>query len=105
MISLLTMEEQRIVSKEILIDLEAHILIKLGFDLNFPGPMQFVERYLRVLKVQNEPQVYNNAYAICKMCLIDARFLEYKPSVIAACAVILSINMQRKIEANALTFF
>ena len=100
----LTKEEQLSVSKKILEDLEAHILIKLGFDLNFPGPMQFVERYLRVLKVQYEPPVYNFANAICKLCLIDARFLEYKPSVIAACAVILGINFQKR-ESKASTFF
>jgi hypothetical protein len=58
-----------------LVDLEAHILIKLGFDFNFPGPMQFIERYLRVLKVENEKAVYEISYAICKMCLIDAGFL------------------------------
>jgi hypothetical protein len=104
MIILLTEEEQMSVSKKILVDMEAHILIKLGFDLNFPGPMQFVERYLRVLKVLYEPPVYNIAYAICKLCLVDARFLNYKPSVIAACAVMIGVNIQKK-ECKALTFF
>jgi hypothetical protein len=104
MIMLLTKEEQLSVSNDILKDLEALILMKLGFDLNFPGPMQFVERYLRVLKVQYEPPVYNFAYAICRLCLIDAKFLEYKPSVIAACAVILGINLQKR-DSKASTFF
>jgi hypothetical protein len=39
MINLLTDEEKKYVSKQSLIDLEALILIKLGFDFNFPGPI------------------------------------------------------------------
>jgi hypothetical protein len=49
MISLLTEDEKKIVTKQVLIDLEAQIIIKLGFDFNFPGPIQFIERYLRIL--------------------------------------------------------
>lgn len=39
MINLLTDEEKKYVSKQSLIDIEAQILIKLGFDFNFPGPI------------------------------------------------------------------
>jgi hypothetical protein len=39
MISLLTDEEQKLVTKKDLIDLEANILVALGFDFNFPGPV------------------------------------------------------------------
>ena len=39
MINLLTDEEKKYVRKQSLIDLEAQILIKLGFDFNFPGPI------------------------------------------------------------------
>jgi hypothetical protein len=39
MISLLTDEEQKLVTKKELIDLEASILVALGFDFNFPGPV------------------------------------------------------------------
>ena len=49
MISLLAADEQKFVNKQTLIDLEAQILIKLGFDFNFPGPIQPMERYLRML--------------------------------------------------------
>ena len=47
-------------------DIEAQILVKLGFDFNFPGPMQFVERFLRILNADKVPEVYEIAYAICK---------------------------------------
>ena len=39
MINLLTDEEKENVTKKSLIDLEASILVKLGFDFNFPGPI------------------------------------------------------------------
>ena len=39
MINLLTDEEKQYVSKQSLIDLESQILIKLGFDFYFPGPI------------------------------------------------------------------
>ena len=38
MINLLSEQEREYVTKQSLIDLEAQILIKLGFDFNFPGP-------------------------------------------------------------------
>lgn len=49
MISLLTEEEKKSVTKQKLMDLETNILIMFGFDFNFPGPIQSMERYLRLL--------------------------------------------------------
>jgi len=39
MVQLLTDEEQKQVSKDSLIDLEARIIQTLGFDFGFPGPI------------------------------------------------------------------
>lgn len=49
MINLLSDKEVKYVSKSQLVKLEADILTKFGFDLNFPGPIQPLERYLRIL--------------------------------------------------------
>jgi hypothetical protein len=49
MISLLGEDEKKLVTKQKLIDLETNILIIFGFDFNFPGPLQSMERYLRLL--------------------------------------------------------
>ena len=49
MINLLSTEEKKNVTKQALIDLESDILMKLGFDFNFPGPIQSMERFLRIL--------------------------------------------------------
>ena len=76
----------------------------MGFDFNFPCPMQFVERFLRILNADKIPEVYDIAYGICKLQLIDPKFLNYKPSEIAASSVILAINMHQK-EKNQFDFF
>ena len=49
MISLLGEDEKKLVTKQKLIDIESNILIIFGFDFNFPGPLQSMERYLRLL--------------------------------------------------------
>ena len=49
MINLLSTEEKKNVTKQSLIDLESDILMRLGFDFNFPGPIQSMERFLRIL--------------------------------------------------------
>ena len=54
------------ITKQSLIDLEADILIKMGFDYNFPGPIQSLERFLRILKYDQNRTVYDMSYQICK---------------------------------------
>lgn len=49
MISLLTHEEQKHVTKKGLIELESEIILNFGFDFNFPGPIESMERFLRIL--------------------------------------------------------
>ena len=62
MINLLTPEEKKNVTKQSLIELESEILIKLGFDFNFPGPMQTMERYLRLLGYDLNKTVYDMGF-------------------------------------------
>ena len=80
MINLLSPEEKKNVTKQALIELEADILIKLGFDFNFPGPIQALERYLRVLGYDLNRSVFDMSFQICKFQLNEAKFLDYRPS-------------------------
>lgn len=80
MINLLTPEEKKNVTKQSLIDLESDILIKLGFDFNFPGPVQSMERYLRILGYDLNRSVFDMSFQICKFQLNEAKFLDYRPS-------------------------
>jgi len=49
MINLLGEEEKNSVTKEVLIELEYDILIRLGFDFNYQCPISSMERFLRIL--------------------------------------------------------
>lgn len=62
MISLLTEEEKKLVTKQKLIDLETNILITFGFDFNFPGPIQSMERHLRLLDYDLNTQLYEMCF-------------------------------------------
>ena len=61
MINLLPDDERAHVTKEQLITLEHDIIQKLGFDFNFPGPLQSAERFLRLLEYGQEPSVVDMA--------------------------------------------
>jgi len=62
MINLLSEEEKKHVTKQSLIDLEADILVKLGFDFNFPGPIQSMDRFLHILGYSLNSTVYDMAF-------------------------------------------
>ena len=96
MISLLSKEEKSHVTKESLIELEAHIMTTLNFEFHLPGPIAPLERFVRLLDYHNNILVFDTASNICKYSLTDSRFLSYKPSEIAASAVILAINIYQK---------
>ena len=85
--------EEYDITKEGLVDLEAKVLIQFGFDLNFPDPYAPMERYIRLLGYDKNETVLRLAYQICKFSMNEAEFLDYKPSQIAASAVIISINI------------
>ena len=46
--------------------MEIDIISKLGFDFNFPGPIQTMERFLRLLEYDMNPTVFEFAYELCK---------------------------------------
>ena len=93
MITLLSEEERASVTKQQIADLEAHILITFGFDLNFPNPINPMERFLRILNYDQNKIVCDMSFQIMKFQLNDSVFLNYRPSMIAACSVILAINI------------
>lgn len=78
MLTLLTDEEQKNVTKQSLIDLETKILTAFGFDLSWPGPIQCMERYLRILEIDTNKIVNDMAFQICKFQLNDSKFLSNK---------------------------
>lgn len=69
------------------------MLITFGFDFNFPNPIHSMERYLRILNYDKNQTVKDMSFQILKFQLNDSVFLNYRPSMIAACSIILAVNI------------
>jgi len=80
MINLLSDSERKNMNKDALVDLEFDILHKLGFCFNFPGPMESVDRYLRIVEYDHKKIVFDMSYQICKFSLTESKFLNFRPS-------------------------
>ena len=93
MIGMLTNGEYKVVSKQALIDLEYDIIVKFGCDFNFPGPIESLERYLRVLGFHKNDKVIKLSREILKQHIIQPSLLNYRPSHVAACAVLIAVNI------------
>ena len=99
MLQLLPACEQKKISKQDIIDLEEQILLTLQFALHFAGPIPFLERYQRIFGLDEEAnnpdlkQVGFTARQFCKYAQRYGQFLDFKPSQLAAAAILLSINL------------
>ena len=69
------------------------MLVKLGFDLHFPGPVVPMDRFLQLLGFNKSRLMVKMTYQICKFAMNEPVFLNYRPSMISACAVILCANI------------
>lgn len=98
MIALLNENEKKSITKQDLVALELDILIRFGFDFNFPGPVDSIQRYLRLVNYDGDKSVWAICEQLSRFQLNYSVFLKYKPSQIAACVVILSINLAKKNE-------
>lgn len=82
MIDLLTDYEKKYITKDSLIDLEFQIVSTFDMDFNFmvAGPIESMDRFLRILDYDQNENVKKMTLDICKFSLVDARFLKYKAS-------------------------
>ena len=76
--------------------MEARILVYFGFDVNFPGPVDCMDRYLRLLGHNKTDIVQRMCFTITKYALNESCFLDYRPSQIVASAAILSVNIYKR---------
>jgi len=99
MISLLPAPQKNIFTRQMLIDLEEKIVRALDFDFNYAGPLKFIERYQRLLSVDQvekdsaSKQIHHTSRQLLKYMQRRAEFLEYTPAHQASAALILSINI------------
>jgi len=66
MIVHLSEEDKKVGSKAVLTDLEQDIITRFGFEFNFSGPMEFINRYLRVLGYDKNDQVKIICEQLCR---------------------------------------
>lgn len=95
MILLLSASERRGLSKSKLEDLEIDILTRFGYEFNFPGPLESLERFLRLCQLDLNLELKNTCIKILKFQLKFSVFLNCRPSQIAACALIISHNFHQ----------
>ena len=94
--------------KQDLLDLEEDIIRELDFELHFPYPILFLERYQRIFGLENvkkskDAKLVNKlARDYCKLFLKESSFLKYKPSTVAAAAFMNAYNISQSSVAPEL---
>ncbi len=95
MIKLLSDHEQEYVTKERVIKCEGEILIAFDFDFNFVNPMPVLERFSRIANQHNNFMVDQVAVEILKIAVSKSKFLNVKPSHLAAVTILVAKDLDR----------
>ena len=95
MINALIDLRNKVITKDDIVLMEQQIILQFGFDFNFSSTLLFMERFLQVLNVQSDESVRKTANQIIVLQHVDEQMLNYNSSQIAACALILAINIQK----------
>ena len=80
MINLLTLSERKGLSVEYLKELEQDIIVEFGYEFSYPGPLESLERFLRLSNLHNDTDTKELCLKILKFQLKFSIFLNYKPS-------------------------
>ena len=86
-------------TRDQLIELEAHIVHTLDFDLHFTSPLIFLERYQRLYnldRITRDPEanlINQLARMFCRSVLRSKAYLGLKPSQVGAAALTLAVNV------------
>lgn len=111
MVKLLNDDERQTCTKATVIAMESRILITLNFDLNFLSPLIFLERFLRLTNLHLNGKLVLLSKELCQRAAARIAFLEFKPSEIAAAALIMAYNLtfshqnKHSQKPNALSFW
>lgn len=71
--------------------MEFQILSTLSFDITFPTPHRFLERYMRMLGEDTTVTIF--AYYLVELALVDIRLLQYSSYQLAAAAICLAYRV------------
>lgn len=78
-------------TKQQLLNLEFQVLKVLDFELTFPTCFRFLERFAQV--AQADGLVYNLAYYLQELTIIDSHMKQFAPSKIAAASIYFARKM------------
>ena len=90
------------VNRAQLIVIEEQIIRALDFDLQSDGPLPFLERYQRVMGIdQEKSNLFNHkigfsARKLLRHMMHKATFLSYRPSQIASTALLVAIDLNKE---------
>jgi len=68
----------------------------MDFNMTLVSPLTFLERYLRILNVQDNDKIKSLALELCLRSMTKIIFSDFKPSIIAGAALLLGINIYYK---------
>ena len=79
-------------------ELECNILLSLQFDIRFVSPIPFLERFQRIFDYDREHEDYCSwkvgmlARDFCYFMQREVKFLQFRPSQIAAASLVLAVK-------------
>ena len=84
-------------TKPQIVAMEKEILDALDYNITAPSHYRFLERFSQLTPCVDE-EVFSYAQFILEISLLEASFLRFKPSYLAAAALILSVRQLKKEE-------
>jgi cyclin B len=93
----LTVSENKFTKAQV-IEMEKQILTALEFQLTAPSPYRFLQRFRQLSPLLDDDEVFFYAQYILEISLLEASFLQFKPSELAAAAQILSCKQLKSAE-------
>lgn len=80
-------------TKEEILHMEMKMLHTLDFEINFTSSYRFLERFIKVAKV--EPILHHLSRYFLELSLVNYHMLKYKPSLLAAASLYLAMKMAK----------
>ena len=109
MINLLNDQHEILLEKQDLLNLEESVVQTLNFSLRHVSPIHFLDRFHRLFELDQDKNditaklLSGLATQYCRFMQRESLFLKYKPSAIAAAALIFAINIsQSKVSQEVL---
>ena len=75
--------------------MESLIMKSLDFNLTRPSSLTFLQRYARILKIQENDKIYQLSLYLTELALVDYKFTQYLQSNLAISALYLAFKSQR----------